>query len=154
MIGDESMKEMKKKIDEMIEKVVIIGIKKWLFWDVLIWVFELIYCGTDIRSFKLNYMLPLLFLFLFCYSPIIQAKLNIFTGANETMVGRNAWQKYMSLYVGVPMFIIGTMAFILLLIRRDIDFAILVFQGPLLLYSCCKAVVLYKEREKEPPLWN
>lgn len=151
---ESKLKKLIEKVDKAIEKVVAIGIKKWLFWDIMVWLFELVYCRVDIRSFGPKNIADILFLALFCYSPIIQAKLNIFTGANEKMVGWRAWEKYGILGVGVPMFVIGCVTFVLLLIRRDIYLAILVFQGPPLLYSCCKAVVLYKEREKEPPLWS
>ncbi len=136
-----------KKIDKIVDKVLSIGIRKWLLCNLLIFAFELIYCDINICEYDLTW-LKVFWTCLFCYSPVIQAKLNIFTGANESMVGYKAWEKYMSLIVGIPAFIFACFSLILLMIRKDMEFAIMVFIGPTLLYSCCKAVDLYNKQEK------
>ena len=89
-----------KKIDKIVDKVLSIGIRKWLLCNLLIFAFELIYCDINICEYDLTW-LKVFWTCLFCYSPVIQAKLNIFTGANESMVGYKAWEKYMSLIVGI-----------------------------------------------------
>ena len=143
-----------KKLDQIIDRVLAIGLKKLLIWDVVIYFLELIYCGIDITEYKIN-AFKLAFLALGCYFPILQSKTNILTGANETLIGKWWWLKYSDLTViGIPGCILGIFGLIMLLFTRDIQYAILNFMAPPLLYTTCKAVYLYNEREKEPPLWN
>lgn len=138
--------------DEWIEKIAAINLKKLILYSILLLIFEYIYCGTWPYEVSLELIFGYPITFLVAHFLTLQAKLNIFTGANETLL--KGWLRYSVLLASVPFFIIGVVFFVMLILTREISLSIVLFMAPFFLYFSCRAIVMYKEEDKTPPKWK
>lgn len=138
----------------MIKKIADLGLKKVIWIEVIMFLAMFIWCGCDISQINFDYLYGLFYLTMFAFSFIFAVKLNILTGANK--IFRPAIFYHYSLFVviAMPMFLVGIIFFIkLLLTRRFEDNAAMVYGAILCLYTGCRTVVINKEYENKGP-WS
>ena len=82
---------------KLIERIGMIEGKKMFAFSFLVLLFEFIYCGVKINDVGLSDVVMYILFIIFSYFPIIIAKLNILTGAYETMM--KGWKKYLVVFL-------------------------------------------------------
>lgn len=138
----------------MIKKISDLGLKKIICIEVIMFLAMFIWCGCDISALDSKYLIQLIGVTIFAFWLILSARLSIFTGANKIFFPAVFFRYSLLVLMAMPMFLVGIIFFIKLLLRREfVDNAACVYGAILCLYTGCRTVEIYKENENKEP-WS
>ncbi len=138
----------------MIKKISDLGLKKVFCIEVVMTIAMFVYCGCDINALNGRYLFQLIGVTIFAFWLILSARLSIFTGASKIFLPPVFFRYSLLVLIALPMFLLGNIFFVKLLMRREfVDNASFVYGAILCLYTGCRTVEIYKENENKEP-WS
>ena len=138
----------------MIKKISDLGLKKVFCIEVVMTLAMFVYCGCDISALNSTYFFDLIYMTIFAFWLIFAVKLNIFTGANKIFRPAIFYRYSLFVIIALPLFLVGIIFFIKLLITRRFEGnALIVYVAILCLYTGCRTVEINKEYENKGP-WS
>ena len=138
----------------MIKKISDLGLKKVFCIEVVTTIAMFVYCGCDISALNSTYFFDLIYMTIFAFWLIFAVKLNIFTGANKIFRPAIFYRYSLFVIIALPVFLVGIIFFIKLLITRRFEGnALIVYVAILCLYTGCRTVEIKKEYENKGP-WS